>query len=402
MNQGALAGIKVVEYAQFVAGPYCTRLLADLGAEVIKVEEPGIGDEARRRGPFLNDIPHTEGSGLFLYLNNNKFSVTLNPRLETGQKLFRELIQETAILVEDKPPGLMKELGLDYEVLKELNPKLIHASITPFGQSGPYKSYKAYYLNTYHSGGEGYTTPGGTDFPDRPPLKVGKFVGEYLSGTGAAVAILAAFYWRVNSELGQFIDISKQEILAGVNAVELVRYPNDGAISTRKTRGYLSAGVFQCKGGYIELALQEEKTWHIFVEIMGHPQWSNEDKFKDFSSREKNATELKQRISDFLKDYTREEIYKLAREKRCTLAPYLTTGEVVNNEQMQWRGFFADITHKELGKLACPSVPYKFSGTPGKWYHPAPLLGQHNEEVYCQRFGYSRQELSNLKESGVI
>ena len=401
-TRGALAGIKVVECAQFVAGPYCTRLLADLGAEIIKIEEPGIGDESRRKGPFLNDVPHPEKSGLFLYLNINKLGITLNLSLKTGQKLFRELIQGADILVEDEPPGFMKQLGLDYEVLKGLNPRLIHTSITPFGQTGPYKDYKAYYLNSYHSGGEGYTTPGGTDLPDQPPLKVGKFVGEYLSGIGAGVAILAALYWRESSGLGQYIDISKQEVLAGINAAELVRYPNDGAISTRKTRGYLSAGVFRCQDGYVELAFQQEKTWHIFVEMMGHPQWSKDDKFKDFSSREKNAAELKQHIAEFLKEYKREEIYQIAQEKRCTLGPYLTLNEVVNNQQMKWRGFFVDIGRQEVGRLSYPSGPYKFSETPWKCHRPAPLLGQHNEEVYCQRLGYSKDELVRLGEAGVV
>ncbi|MFC1974103.1 CoA transferase, partial [Chloroflexota bacterium] len=177
MANAALSGVKVLELCEMAAGPYCTKLMADLGAEVIKVEKPGIGDEARHRGPFLNDEPNPEKSGLFLHLNTNKLGVTLNLENVKGQKIFKELAKEAHVVVEDRPPGKLAELGLGYNTLKEINPSLIMSSITPFGQTGPYKDYKAYPLNTFHSCGEGYVTPGQNNFPDYPPLKVGRFVG---------------------------------------------------------------------------------------------------------------------------------------------------------------------------------------------------------------------------------
>src|SRR3989304_3206254 len=143
MDDRALSGLKVVEYARFISGPFCAKLLADLGAEVIKVEEPGTGDEARRRGPFLNDVPHPERSGLFLYLNTNKLGITLDVGNPKGAGIFRQLVAEADILVENNPPARMKELGLDYEALREINPRLIVTSITPFGQTGPYRDYKS-------------------------------------------------------------------------------------------------------------------------------------------------------------------------------------------------------------------------------------------------------------------
>jgi crotonobetainyl-CoA:carnitine CoA-transferase CaiB-like acyl-CoA transferase len=182
MSEGALDSVRVIELCNMVAGPYCTKLLADLGAEVIKVENPGIGDEARGRGPFLNDIPHQERSGLFFYLNTNKLGITLSLERDEGKNVFKRLLNETDILVEDWPPGTMDSIGLGYEDLIGLNPGLVMTSITPFGQSGPYKDYKAYPLNSFHSCGEGYVTPGHNPFPDRPPLKHGKYVGEYEVG----------------------------------------------------------------------------------------------------------------------------------------------------------------------------------------------------------------------------
>jgi crotonobetainyl-CoA:carnitine CoA-transferase CaiB-like acyl-CoA transferase len=152
-SKTALARVKVLEYAQLAAGPYCTKLLADLGAEVIKIEPPRVGDEARRREPFLGDIPHLERSGFFFYLNTNKLSITLNINTTTGRRIFRELVKECDILVEDNPPRVMKDLSLDYRSLQIINPRLIMTSITPFGQYGPYRDYKAYHLNTYHGSG---------------------------------------------------------------------------------------------------------------------------------------------------------------------------------------------------------------------------------------------------------
>ena len=155
MTERALEGTKIIEYCDFVAGPYCAKLLADLGAEVIKIERLGGGDEARSRGPFLGDVPHPERSGLFLYLNTNKLGITLNLDSAAGKAIFKRLIAGADILIEDRSPGEMKELGVGYDTLKELNPRLIMTSITPFGQTGPYRDYKSYYLNTYHASGAG-------------------------------------------------------------------------------------------------------------------------------------------------------------------------------------------------------------------------------------------------------
>ena len=191
----------MVEYCSFVSGPYCTKLFADLGAEVIKVENPE-GDEARKRGAFLDDKPDPELSGLFLYLNTNKLGVTLNLDSATGRDIFKKLIADADILVEDRPPGKMEKLGLNYDVLKKVNPSLIMASITPFGQYGPYRDYKSYYLNTYHASGAGYVLPAGSPNADREPLRGGGFVGECDIGVNASVAVLGALYWRMAGGTG--------------------------------------------------------------------------------------------------------------------------------------------------------------------------------------------------------
>lgn len=404
MSDKALTGIRILEYCQMVAGPYCSKLLADLGAEVIKIEKPGIGDEARERGPFLNDTPHPEHSGLFLYLNTNKLGITLDIENPEGNKIFMELVKESNALIEDASPQMIESLGLEYDVLKKINPKLIITSITPFGRTGPYSNYKAYHLNTFHSGGEGYLTPAwmGSAYLHRPPLNEGKYVGEYESGISAAVATLGALYCQMTSGTGQSIDISKQQALLALNLAEILRYPNDGWMASRATRTLRFGGILPCKDGYVELDIYEEHEWQGLVALMDTPEWTKEENFKDRISRAKHGLELNQLIGEWMKHHTKEEIHHRGQAVGCPIAPYNTTKEVVDSEQMNLRDFFVEIDHPEAGKFKYPSAPYKFSKTPWKADRHTPLLGQHNEEIYCKRLGYSKQELIKLKEDGII
>ncbi|MCJ7832755.1 MAG: CoA transferase, partial [Deltaproteobacteria bacterium] len=189
MTPRALEGMKIVEYCNMVSGPYCAKLLADMGADVFKIEQPHSGDDSRRRGPFPDDIPHQEKSGLFLYLNSNKKGLTLDTKKPEGEKIFKKLIKKTDVLIEDRPPGEMEALGLDYEKLKAVNPGLIMISITPFGRSGSFKDYKAYQLNTVHASGQGYMLPIPALDMERPPVKVGGHSSGFDVGLVAVVAV---------------------------------------------------------------------------------------------------------------------------------------------------------------------------------------------------------------------
>ncbi len=242
-------------------------------AEVIKIERPGAGDEARRRGPFMGDIPYPERSGLFLYLNTNKKGITLDVKIPTGKGIFRGLVEWADILVEDNSPKEMKELGLDYETLKGINPQLIVTSITPFGQTGPYSEYKAYNLNLSHGAGGGYLTPGFSPNLGREPLKARGLMDDFFCGLSAAVATLGALYARWAIGVGQHVDVSKQEALINIDRGELLQYPYYRMIPTR-------AGAFggsssrRCKDGYVELMAVEDRQWQAFVELLGNPEWT--------------------------------------------------------------------------------------------------------------------------------
>ncbi|MBI2846853.1 MAG: CoA transferase [Chloroflexi bacterium] len=410
----ALTDIKVLEYAQFVSGPYCTKLLADMGAEVIKIEAPASGDEARTRGPFLGDLPHPEHSGLFLYLNTDKMGITLDPTTSRGKRIFRDLVRWADVLVENYPLGYMKKLRLDFGALKKLNPKLIMASITPFGQSGPYKDYKSYYLNTFHAGGEGYCLPGPPAwllFPDRPPVKGGGFLGEYDSGLAAANAILFALLAREETGQGEYIDVSQQEVLIGCMRHELGAC-NDGYIESRASRALPVGGLMQCKDGFVDIIPLEARHWEALMELMGNPSWAKEEKYRwsNFVSQVFGDVEARmqawQDVNDFIEGWivkhTKEEIHKASQDRGCPMGPVFTAEEVVSSEQLRVRGYFSEVEHSEAGRFKYPGYPYKFSKTPWRLERPAPLLGQHNEEVYCKRMGYSKEEMVKLRQTGVI
>lgn len=402
MSKEALEGVKVLELCQLVAGPYCTKLLADLGAEVVKIEEPGGGDAARSLPPFLHDIPDSEGSGLFLYLNTNKFGVTLNVATATGKDIFLELVKQADILVEDNPPQWMAERGLGYQSLKEINPRLIMTSITPFGQSGPYRDYKAYPLNVFQFGGEGYLTPGGVENTGRPPLKVGRFLSEYDSGLSAAIAILAALYWRGESGSGQRIDISKQESLMALNRMDMVRSANEGEVITRAKQGVPYGGALPCRDGYTVFITWESVQWDRLVAFMGNPEWANDDKFKDYAGRYQHGELLNALLTEWLVNHPKEELYHEGQAAGVPFAMVYTSKDLVDSEHLKARGFFVEIDHPRTGKVKYPSAPYKFSETPWQVKRPAPLLGEHNEEVFVRWLGHPREEMAKLGPAGVI
>jgi crotonobetainyl-CoA:carnitine CoA-transferase CaiB-like acyl-CoA transferase len=398
----ALGGVKVVELCNLAAGPYCTKLMADLGAEVIKLEMPGVGDEARRRGPFLNDIPHPERSGLFLYLNTNKLGVTLNIESKKGKELFKELIADVDILVEDKPPGMLSGLGLGPDVLSELNPRLVITSITPFGQTGPYKDYKAYPLNSFHSGGEGFVTPTGDPFPDRPPLKVARYSGEYDVGIHSMLATLAALYYQRATGLGQQVDISKQEALIDINTYELLAYPYVGWYPNRATVLNPLGGIMPAKDGHAQLAMYEELQWDALARLMGNPEWTKEELFTNPDVRRQRSEEVQQHLREWTSQHTKHHIYHEGQKAGVATGAYQTPEEIMNSEQLNSRGFFAELDHPEMGRITYPTAPYKFSKTPWQGRRGAPLLGEHNEEIYCSRLGHSKEDLARLRGLGVI
>jgi crotonobetainyl-CoA:carnitine CoA-transferase CaiB-like acyl-CoA transferase len=413
MVKQAFSGIKVVEYASFIAAPYCSRLLADLGAEVIKVEEPGSGDESRKRGPFPGDVPHPERSGLFCYLNWNKLGVTLNLGSSSGREVFKKLIKEADILIEDTPVEKDVELGLNYESLSGINPKLIVTSITPFGKTGSFKDYKAYPLNLAHGSGAGYVLPCGDTYlayPDREPIKSGGFIEEYNSGETAVIATMAALYWREISGSGQHVDVSKREAISSLSRYEFSRY-NQGFIENRASRTFPVGGLMCCKDGFVEISLMNKESWLGLIKLMGNSEWASRPEYqyekvvKGFGKQEDLNPKMKQEVNEhitcWMLEHTKDEIFHHGQACGIPVTKVANAQDVVESRQYNARQYFVMVDHPRLGNVKFPTWPCKFSKTPPVIQRPAPLLGEHNEQIYTH-LGYGKQDFICLKAAGVI
>lgn len=418
MSDQALSGMKVIEYANFISGPFCTKLMADLGAEVIKIEEPPDGDNARRTGPFLNEEPHPERSGLFLYLNTNKFGITLNVKMQKGVEIFKELVKTADVLVENMPPSTMENLRLGYESLHRLNPRLVMTSITPFGQFGPYSHYKANDLICCQMSGLAYHTPGGgVDNPEKePPLKPGGRQSDFIAGSTAATVTMFAFIACQANGVGQHVDISQQASIACFlrHQVAFYTYDPDGAYQrafksrTRIHRG--GFGYLPCKDGYVINGSREGYQWMALLEIATDDKWQRDERLK-------GALEGQFELSAFLLEWgevvramllewttkhTKDEITAMAQARGIPIVPCNSAEDMFREPQFTARDYFITIDHPMVGQLNYPGAPYRLSETPWRVDRPAPLLGQHNEDILCRRLGYSRQELVSMRETGVI
>ena len=404
MTPRALEGMKIVEYCNMVSGPYCSKLLADMGGEVLKIEPPLIGDDSRRRGPFPGDVPHQEKSGLFLYLNSNKKGLTLDLKKSEGNKIFKKIAAETEVLIVDRPPGEMESLGLGYDQLKAINPGLIMISITPFGESGPFKNFKAYQINTVHASGQGYMLPIPALDMDRPPVKVGGHSSGFDVGLVAVVAVTAAYYRKILTGKGQYIEMSKQEALMSMQRVESVTFANDGVVISRGGENVrrMPGGILPCKDGYVVAVTPEEHQWKALVELIGDPDWAHGEGCRNPAARSENAEMINERIIEWTMQHNKEEIFRKGQALSCPIAPVNTAEDIYHSEQFKARNFFVDMEHKAVGKIPFPSSSFRFSKTPWTLVRTAPLLGEHNEEIYCHRFGYSKEEIDHLKNEGII
>lgn len=403
MTERALSDLKVLEFGNLVSAPYCGKLMADLGAEVIKIEEPGVGDEARSRGPFAQDTPGLERSGLFAYLNTNKLSITLNPRTFLGKKIFKELVKGSDILVENQPPSLMEELGITYETLEKINPRLIMTSITPFGQTGPHRDYKAYELNTYNGCGYGYVSTACITEPVMPPVKAGGRQSEFGAAQSASVATMCAVYVRDQIDAGQHIDISIQEIMAGQYESIVEHWT-----LAENEMGGLTDPIIQpitpleCKDGWIFLMCVEDDQFDRMVEIMGNPEWAENELFEDRFLRADYADALVPLLTEWTMQYTKDEVFKMCQEARVPVGPAYSSEEVVNSEHLNERNYFMEMDHPEMGRAKYPGAPYRLSVTPWQIERHAPSLGEHNEEIFCHRLGYSKDDLVRMRQAGII
>ena len=400
MIQQAFASLKVLDCTETVAGAYCTKLLAELGAEVIKIERPG-GNPFRQTGPFMGDEPHPEKSLVFFYLNTNKKSITLNLKVETGKRIFRKLAKGADVVVESFTSGTMRELGLSYGELKNLNPRLVMVSISGFGQTGPYRGFKFTNLTLSALGGIMYTMRP-ADKPEETPVVQGGMQAEYITGLLSFIATAAALIKRAHSGNGTWVDISAMECVASTLTGIAAEYPYIGL--SRRTQplpihGYPGMYNYPCRDGWVNPTPGVGGAPAIAF-LIGKPELQDTPIFTEPSTRMEEPKKFDELVMPYMRERSKWEITKEAQELRLAFAPILSPKELQDDEQLRVRDFFVTAEHPYMGRVTYPGLPVKSTEISQKSGR-APLLGEHSEEIYAQ-LGYSRKELCKLRELGVI
>lgn len=396
----ALADLRVLDLTD-LKGALCAKLFGDMGADVIKIEPPG-GDAMRSIGPFLDNLPHRDRSLLYWFYNTSKRGVTLDLQDPTGQDLFRQLVAKVDVVIESFAPGTLAKWGLGYETLKQQNPQLVLTSISPFGQTGPYRDYKSSDTVAEALGGMIYTN----GFSDDPPLRALGLQAYHSASFFAAIGTMSALWARDTVGEGQWVDVSIQEAAAA--AVEHVApfYHQGLGVQTRQGSLHWSRyfRVAQCKDGYIMHCSLGD--WTSLVEWvksddqardLGEPQW--EDQFY----RKEHAEHLFDVLDDWAKNYSVAELMEGAQLRRIPCPMVRPPEALVDDPQLNARGFFSEVNHPELGRtIRYPGGPFFFTVSPWRIARRPPLLGEHNTEVYRGELGISVDRLKELEQEEVI
>lgn len=377
MTAIALEGLRVVELAGTVAGPYCARLFADIGAEVIKVEPPD-GDPARRMGPFPGDDAHPERSGLFFHLNSGKRSVVLDIDRPEDHDRFRRLVTAADVLVEDRRPGELASLGLSYEDLHRLNPDLVVISITPFGQTGPYAAWTGYDLNAFHLSGSSSRYLGR---PGETPLEPGTFAAAYMAGAAGAAWGLGAVLGRERVGGGQHVDVSMAEVSAALftGALNMTTYRQTGIAEKRTGLGMVitaPAGVMPTKDGHVWMLAVEPGHWRGLARAMGDPEWMSDPELtENMFARGMRADMINERVGAWLAERTSAEVMEVCQANGVPATAIMLPSMLAEDAHLAERRFFETVAHDALGTVPRLGVPFRLDGDDGALRAPAPLLG---------------------------
>lgn len=376
-----------------VSTPYCGKVLAQLGAEVTKVEPPE-GDWARRMGPFPGDEPHLEKSGLYLAMNANKFGVTLDLSSPTGQEHLYGLINIADIFIENAASGDFGDYRPHYADLRAANSSLVTTSISPFGDWGPYADYQGSDLVLYHMSGQAHGLLGPVEDPDStPPIRAGGHQALQVAGMAAATATVMALFKRRMTGQGSHVKVSEYEALVtqGISALAGCAFDRPAPpralseVREAATGGVISAvgGVLPCTDGYVAISPREEAQWVRWVELMGNPDWAGEERFLKREGREANFPELWELVSQWTRQHSKHDIARWGQEIRIPCFPVNTVLDLFKDPHLAEREFFVELDHPVAGILKYPGVPYRLADSDLPLAaRPAPLLGQHNEHVF--------------------
>ena len=399
MNQAALDGVRVLDFTHHVAGPYCTKLLADFGADVVKIERPGGGDAARRMGPFVRDDPSLEMSLPFLYLNTSKRGVTLNLKSNAGREIALRLAAEADVVVENFSPRVMPSLGLDYDSIRRVNPDVVMVSISNFGQSGPYRDHKATEIVEYALGGMAYIFGS----QDREPLVHAYNQAQFKAGTNAASAAAIAVLHRMMTGRGEYVDLSIQESMTTALRDTASVYTYQGGTKGRAATytGEMPRGPIPAGDGYVVPIVFGGVDWADLSEFLEAPALADE-RFSTAEGRRDNARDLRDEVVSAIARHDATDLFYAAHKRRGYIFGLVQDpAQLVDNPQYRHRSYFQDVDHPVAGSFAYPGAPFEMSDTPWRGRSPAPTLGEHNSEVFGA-LGLSQHDLIALKASGDI
>lgn len=393
----ALSGVRVLDLTRALAGPYCTLMLGDYGADVIKIEMPGRGDDTRHWGP-----PYIDGeSAYFLSINRNKRSLTLNLKDPAGREVFMRLARNADVVVENFTPGVVNRLGIDYEAVKAENPRIVYSSISGFGQTGPYREKPAYDQMMQGLGG----IMSLTGDPDGQPQKTGVALADIGAGMLAAYAVMTALFHRERTGVGQYIDVSMLDLQVAWLTYQAATYFATGAPPPRVGAAHpnlVPYQAFKCADGkYINVAVGNERFWQRFCKALGREDLAEMPEYAQNKDRVKNRDQLVALLQQEFDTRSTDRWVDILEEAGVPCGPINDLADVFSDPQVKARDMLLEVQHPSAGKIKQTGIPIKFSATPGSIDSPPPLLGQHSKEILLE-LGYSQDEVEALGQQEVI
>ena len=396
-KKGALDGIRVLDMTRVLAGPYCTLLLGDMGAEIIKIEVPGSGDDSRKYPPFIG-----AESAYFMNLNRNKKSLTLDLKASEGKSIFMDLVQRSDVLIENFRPGTLDDLGVGYAKLKTTNPNLVYSSISGFGHSGPYKDLPGYDIIGQAMGG----IMSVTGWPDSPPTRTGTAIADILAGLCAAIGILSSLIAIRNGGPGQKVDIALVDSVVSAMETIIQIYLVEKRIPQRTGNRYefiYPYDTFKAKDGWVVIAVGNNKLWEVFCDAIGTNHLLEDQTYKDNYDRVKAHVEVKRIVEEWTGTRTVRDVVDFLLSKTIPCAPLYTVKDVVEDPHIaDARRMIREIEHPVAGRMKVIGSPINLSETPAEVRSPAPLLGQHSAEILKEVLNYSEDRIEALKRGKII
>lgn len=398
--EGLLEGIVVLDLTRVLAGPYAGMLMADMGARVIKIENPNGGDDTRKTGPFFDE--ERTKSAYFVNFNRSKEGITLNLKNPEAKSIFLELVKKADVVIENYRPGTMDKLGLGYDVLKEANPGIIYGSVSGYGHTGPYSKRAGYDIIGQAMSGLMSTT----GWPDGKPTRSGTPMGDVLGGLNLTIGVLAALVNKQKTGLGERVDVALVDsVVSAMENITMI-YQTTGRVPGRIGNRYESMApydVYPAKDGDVVIAAGNNKLFGILCDVMGQPELTSDPLYAQVPDRVANHETLTQIVSDWSVQYTVEEIDKLLNDAGCPACPVNTLDKVVVDKQIAGaREMFPTIYQPGVGEMKVTATAQKLTRTKSCPRKGAPLLGENNEEILGEMLGYDKGKIEELRANGVI